>query len=129
MGATLPLVLIVTFVPWLGDTLFNTKGEPREALVAVTMLNSGDFILPESYGADIPYKPPFLAWLIAAASTLTGGISEFASRLPSAAAVIAMALATFFFFARKSWLWPRLSCRSRQSKCGAPAPTAESTCC
>ena len=62
MGATLLLVLIVTFVPWLGDTLFNTKGEPREALVAVTMLNSGDFILPESYGADIPYKPPFLAW-------------------------------------------------------------------
>lgn len=48
MGATLLLVLIVTFVPWLGDTLFNTKGEPREALVAVTMLNSGDFILPES---------------------------------------------------------------------------------
>ena len=35
MGATLLLVLIVTFVPWLGDTLFNTKGEPREALVAV----------------------------------------------------------------------------------------------
>lgn len=102
MGATLLLVLIVTFVPWLGDTLFNTKGEPREALVAVTMLNSGDFILPESYGADIPYKPPFLAWLIAAASTLTGGIGEFASRLPSAAAVIAMALATFFFFARKT---------------------------
>ena len=39
-------VLILMFIPWLGDTLFNTKGEPREAIVAVSMLNSGNYILP-----------------------------------------------------------------------------------
>lgn len=59
MGATLLLVLIVTFVPWLGDTLFNTKGEPREALVAVTMLNSGDFILPEAMEPTFPTSRRF----------------------------------------------------------------------
>ena len=58
------LVLVVMFVPWLGDTLFNTKGEPREAVVAVSMINSGNYILPESCGGDIPYKPPFLACLL-----------------------------------------------------------------
>nr|MDE6415944.1 dolichyl-phosphate-mannose--protein mannosyltransferase [Duncaniella sp.] len=50
--------ILFTFLPWLGDTLFNTKGEPREAIVALSMINSGDYILPTSCGGDIPYKPP-----------------------------------------------------------------------
>ncbi len=90
-------------VPWLGETLFNTKGEPREAIVAVSMLESGDWILPVSYGADIPYKPPFLAWLIAGFSLLLNGgvVNEFTSRLPSALAAGAMIAAGFGFFARR----------------------------
>ena len=90
-------------VPWLGETLFNTKGEPREAIVAVSMLESGDWILPVSYGADIPYKPPFLAWLIAGFSLLLNGgvVNEFTSRLPSALAAVAMIAAGFGFFARR----------------------------
>lgn len=98
------LILIFTFVPWLGDTLFNTKGEPREAIVALSMLKSGNFILPESYGADIPYKPPFLAWMIAGASLLfTGGeVTEFSSRLPSAIATILMIIAGMRFYGRMS---------------------------
>ncbi len=84
--------LALILVPWLGETLFNTKGEPREAIVAVSMLQSGNWVLPVSYGADIPYKPPFLAWLIAIfAKYLNGGVvNEFVSRLPSALAAIAM---------------------------------------
>lgn len=96
------LVLVVMFVPWLGDTLFNTKGEPREAVVAVSMINSGNYILPESCGGDIPYKPPFLAWLIVAASWLTGGVTEFSSRLPSAVATILMAMGGYCFVRRHS---------------------------
>lgn len=90
-------------VPWLGETLFNTKGEPREAIVAVSMLESGDWILPVSYGADIPYKPPFLAWLIAGFSLLLNGgvVNEFTSRLPSALAAVAMIAAGFRFTARR----------------------------
>lgn len=102
MAWTLVLILAVTFLPWLGDTLFNTKGEPREALVAVSMLQSGNYILPESYGTDIPYKPPFLAWLIAGISWLAGGkVTEFTSRLPSAIATIAMVMTGFAFFSRR----------------------------
>lgn len=94
------IVLIAMFIPWLGDTMFNTKGEPREAIVAMSMINSGDWILPVSFDYEIPYKPPFLAWCIAAFSLLTGAVDEFTSRLPSAIAAIAMAMATYAFFAR-----------------------------
>lgn len=87
-GWILVLVMAVMFLPRLGDARFNTKGEPREALVAVSMQQTGDYVLPTAYGHDIPYKPPMLAWLISSASVLTGGINEFSSRLPSAAAAI-----------------------------------------
>ncbi len=96
-------LLVVTFVPFLGDTLFNTKGEPREAIVAVSILKSGNWILPQSYGGDIPYKPPFLAWCIAIFSSLLGGeVTHFTSRLPSALAMIAMAVAIFKFYCRRT---------------------------
>lgn len=90
-------VAFFLFVPWLGVTDFYSKGEPREAIVAVSMLESGDWILPVSYGSDIPYKPPLLAWLIAAFSWMLNGgvVNEFTSRLPSAVAAIAMLVAGF----------------------------------
>lgn len=90
--------LIIIFVPFLGETLFNTKGEPREAIVAVSMLKSGNWILPVSCGTDIPYKPPFLAWMIAIFSLIGGGeVTEFTSRLPSALGMIAMTVVLFRF--------------------------------
>ncbi len=59
-GATLVLLglLLVTFVAFLGLTLFNTKGEPREAIVAVSMLNQGNWILPVSCGPTSPPSRP-----------------------------------------------------------------------
>lgn len=90
--------LLLIFVPFLGDTLFNTKGEPREAIVAVSMLQTGNWILPVSCGTDIPYKPPFLAWMIALFSLIGGGeVTEFTSRLPSVLGMIAMTVALFRF--------------------------------
>lgn len=91
------IAVVVMWLPWLGETLFYSKGEPREAIVAVSMLQSGDWILPVSAGSDIPYKPPFLAWLIAAAAWLFNGgaVNEFLSRLPSVVAAIALVMATY----------------------------------
>lgn len=95
-------IVIFTFIPFLGETLFNTKGEPREAIVAVSMLQNGDWILPIHCGTDIPYKPPFLAWCIAVISTLTGSVSEYTSRLPSALAAIAMVIIGFRFYRNRT---------------------------
>lgn len=91
------IIATITFLPWLGLTPFHTKGEPREAIVALSMLQSGNWILPVSFGIDIPYKPPFLAWCIAFLSLPFGEVNEFTSRLPSAIAAIVMAVSLCCF--------------------------------
>lgn len=86
-------------LPWAGLTLFNSKGEPREAIVAVSILESGNWILPVNYGGDIPYKPPFMAWVIAALSLVFNGgvVTEYLSRLPSIIASLGMGMAGYFW--------------------------------
>ena len=95
-------VSALTVLPFLGETIFYSKGEPREAIVAVSMLQSGNWILPVNYGTDIAYKPPFLYWCIAAVSWLTGGeVTEYAARFPSAVAFLAMQLVFFRFVSKR----------------------------
>ncbi len=96
-------LLILTFIPFLGENLYSTKGEPREAVIAVAMLQSGDWVLPVTFGAEIPYKPPMLAWCIALFGSLNDGVvTEFLSRLPSALAVIVMVITGFRLYARRA---------------------------
>ena len=95
------ILAIVMLIPFLGLTEFNTKGEPREAVVAYTMLEHGNWILPINNGGDIPYKPPFFHWCIAFFSLFAGHVSEFTSRLPSAVSLILMTIGGFIFFAKR----------------------------
>lgn len=94
-------IAAITILPFIGLTEFNTKGEPREAVVALSMINDGNWILPINNGGDIPYKPPFFHWLIALFSLLPGYVSEFTARLPSALALIIMVVTGYRFFARR----------------------------
>lgn len=89
----------VLLLPWLGETFFNSKGEPREAIVGMTILQQNQWLLPTNYGTDIPFKPPFLGWLIAAFAWLFNGgvVNEYISRLPSALAAIAMVMAGYYW--------------------------------
>ncbi|MCM1504370.1 MAG: glycosyltransferase family 39 protein [Muribaculum sp.] len=98
----LAMLAILTFIPYLGEALFSTKGEPREAIVAVSMLDSGNWILPVSNGDIMPYKPPMLAWCIAVVSLVVGHVTEFSSRLPSALSLIIMLLWGFRFYSRRA---------------------------
>lgn len=97
----LGLICIVSLLSFLGSTDFNTKGEPREAIVAYSMIESGNWILPINNGDDIAYKPPFFHWSIAALSSISGKVTEYTSRMPSALALIAMVLGGFVFFAKR----------------------------
>jgi 4-amino-4-deoxy-L-arabinose transferase-like glycosyltransferase len=73
-------------------TLQLQHEEPRRALPGLHMLASGDWLVPR-VGSD-PYlrKPPLLNWAIALSCKLSGGPSEWAVRLPSVLATLALAL-------------------------------------
>ena len=96
--ATLCLIALFLF---LGESSFHTRGEPREAVVAFSMLERGNWILPVNNGVDIAYKPPLFHWMIAATSSLVGSVSEYTARFPSALALTVMILAGFLFFAKR----------------------------
>lgn len=87
-------------LPWIGLGNFYTRGEPREALVAVAMLEQGNFILPFFQG-EFAFKPPMLHWLVALFSLPQGYVSEMTARLPSALACIAMCCAFYSFVSRR----------------------------
>lgn len=98
---TVIIISAITLLPFLGNTDFTTKGEPREAVVAVSMLNQHNWVLPINNGFDIPYKPPFFQWCIAALSMIAGHVSEFTSRLPSALSLIVMLCVGALFYAKR----------------------------
>jgi hypothetical protein len=85
----------------MGD--FYTKGEPREAALAISMIEKGEWVIPSSYADEFAYKPPLNHWLIAGFSLAInkGEVTPFTSRLPSTLAFIAMIGVCFMFFARR----------------------------
>lgn len=95
------IICIISVLPWIGLGDFSTKGEPREASVAISMLESGNWILPQVYANEFAYKPPMAHWLMAICSYPQGYVSEFSSRLPSAIAFICLIGFTLIFFGRR----------------------------
>ena len=79
------------YLPGLGSVPLKHE-EPRRALPAVRMLQTGDWLVPR-IGAN-PYlrKPPLLNWLIAICFRASGGPNEFAARIPSVISMLALAL-------------------------------------
>lgn len=100
----LALVCLCSLFLFLDDTLFNTRGEPREAVVALSMLKEGNWVLPINNGIDMAYKPPFFHWLVALCSLPLGYVTEYSARMPSAIALSMMTLAGFRFYARRRGL-------------------------
>ncbi|HEX3445924.1 MAG TPA: glycosyltransferase family 39 protein, partial [Chthoniobacterales bacterium] len=92
-------VLVLTMIIWAGIYLPGLGSvelkheEPRRALPAVHMLASGDWLVPRVGSMPFLRKPPMLHWLIALSFLATGTKSEWAVRLPSALATLALALA------------------------------------
>src|SRR4051794_21333654 len=80
------------YLPGLGS--LEIKGEEgRRILPAITMLNSGNYLVPQVGSEPYFRKPPLVNWLVAASFKLTGVRNEWTARLPSALCVLAVALA------------------------------------
>ncbi|OUO53319.1 dolichyl-phosphate-mannose--protein mannosyltransferase [Parabacteroides sp. An277] len=100
-GIWLAIICFVVLFLFMGETSFHTKGEPREAVVALSMLKDGNWILPVNNGVDIAYKPPLFHWMIAVASSVVGEVTEYTARFPSALMLMVMLLAGYAFYARR----------------------------
>ena len=94
-------ICMISVLPWIGLGDFSTKGEPREAVVAISMLESGNWVLPLAYADEFAFKPPMAHWLMAIFSYPQGYVSEFTSRLPSALAFITLTGFVLLFFGRR----------------------------
>lgn len=93
---TIFLLAFVLYIPWLGSKRFHTRGEAREALAIQSILEDRDWLLLEGYGREIASKPPLLHWLGGIASYVTGEVTEFTSRFPSALVSITFLLLWFY---------------------------------
>src|SRR5207237_9570887 len=97
-------VWAVVYLPALGS--LAVKGEEgRRILPAVRMLETGDYVVPQVGSNPFFRKPPLVNWLVAASFKIFGTRNEWTARLPSAVAVLAVAIA-FVTVARAS-LGPR----------------------
>lgn len=74
--------------------------EPRFALVAREMIQTGDFVMPHRNNKPYPDKPPLFFWTIALSSLATGGVNASAALLPSALAGAFLILLVFFLARR-----------------------------
>lgn len=95
------IICILSVLPWSGPRDFLMKGEPREAAVAGSMLESGNWVLPQVDADGFAYEPPLAHWLIAAASLPQGYVSRFTAHLPSALAFIALIGFSLLFFGKR----------------------------
>ncbi len=80
--------------PWPAD-------EPRYTLVAMQMVDSGQWLIPMRGGEPYPDKPPVLMWAIASFYLLTGSM-RVAFLLPSLLAALGT-VALVFDLARRLW--------------------------
>ena len=102
LGAIAVVVVVwaVIYLPALGSIAIKGE-EGRRILPAVRMLETGNYIVPQIGSYPYYRKPPLVNWLIAACFRLFGVRNEWTARLPSAVAVLAVAIA-FVTIARAS---------------------------
>jgi 4-amino-4-deoxy-L-arabinose transferase-like glycosyltransferase len=106
MNSRLAAVLVVLlawaviYLPALGSIAIKGE-EGRRILPAIGMLHTGNYIVPEVGGNPYFRKPPLVNWLVAASFRIFGVRNEWTARLPSAVAVLAVAIA-FVTVARAS---------------------------
>ena len=96
----IPLLWAAAYLPALGTRPLRLE-EGRRATPAREMLQSGNYVVPTLYGEPYLNKPPLFFWLVASASSMTGGVNEWSDRLPSVIAVLLCAFIVARFAARE----------------------------
>jgi 4-amino-4-deoxy-L-arabinose transferase-like glycosyltransferase len=106
-SALFAVLWALVYLPGLGST--EIKGEEgRRILPAVTMLETGNWLVPYVGGKPFLRKPPLVNWMIAGSFWITGVRNEWTARLPSALCVLALGLTIIGTSAPhgKEWIGP-----------------------
>ena len=90
----------VLYFPYLGNTPFFDKGEPREALAVQDIVQRGEWLFPLKRATAVPSKPPLFHWSAALISEMTGHLNEITIRFPSALYAI-LGVLLIFWLGRK----------------------------
>ena len=86
------LVWAALYFPALGSLAIKGE-EGRRILPGITMLQTGNYLVPQVGGETYFRKPPLVNWLVAASFKITGVQNEWTARLPSVVCVLLVALA------------------------------------
>ncbi|MCB9224039.1 MAG: glycosyltransferase family 39 protein [Crocinitomicaceae bacterium] len=68
--------------------------EPRRAIVAIEMMESADYLIPNIFGEPYYNKPPLYNWILAGSFSIFGN-GELAVRLPG---IVSLILTAFFLW-------------------------------
>jgi len=98
------LFAAVTFCARLTDVpLFGE--EPRRALIAREMIESGDWLVPGTQRVFLPSRPPLQNWVKRLAGMALGSIDIWAARLPSILSTFAVATIIYGYLRQQvGWL-------------------------
>ncbi len=98
--AAVMLMVFTLFLFRVGSKDFWTAAEARTALIAQSMITSGDWIVPRINGEPYLTKPPLYHWLVALLSANSGRVSEKTATLPASLSAIGCIGATMWLAAR-----------------------------
>jgi 4-amino-4-deoxy-L-arabinose transferase-like glycosyltransferase len=88
------------YFPALGSLAIKGE-EGRRILPGITMLQTGNYLVPQVGGETYFRKPPLINWLVAASFKIFGHQNEWTARMPSVVCVLLVAIA-FVTVARAS---------------------------
>ena len=86
------LVWAALYLPALGSLAIKGE-EGRRILPGITMLQTGNYLIPLVGGKTYFRKPPLINWLAAASFKVTGVQNEWTARLPSVISVLLVGIA------------------------------------
>jgi 4-amino-4-deoxy-L-arabinose transferase-like glycosyltransferase len=94
------LVWAALYLPGLGSLAIKGE-EGRRILPGITMIETGNYLVPQVGGETYFRKPPLINWLVAGSFRIFGVQNEWTARAPSIACVLLVAI-SFVTVARAS---------------------------
>ncbi|MFN4197199.1 MAG: ArnT family glycosyltransferase, partial [Caldimicrobium sp.] len=103
---------VLFYFPYLGEKEFQGE-EGRRVIVAITMIETGEYFIPQILSEPYFYKPPLYNWVIASFFKITNDYSEQTARATSTLSVLITALFLTF-------LWRKIISASNERKNSLP---------